>query len=75
MLQIDKNDLFEIEMDLDGMLNLLTVMESSEFYKGTGDSGVCRAIRNSLEHTKAKLNDVMSNAEEIPFKIQQTDVE
>lgn len=68
MLHIDKNDLTEIEMDLDGILNLLTVMETSECYKDTGDSGVCRALRNSLEHTKDKLINIIETGKEIPFE-------
>lgn len=68
MLQIDKNDLTELEMDLDAMINLLTVIESSDFYKDTGDSGVCRALRNSLEYTKEKLSNIVETAKEIPFE-------
>lgn len=67
MLQIDYNDLFDIRMDLDGMIALLTVIESSDYYKDTNDDGVCRALRNSVELTKNKLVDIMDNAKDIPF--------
>lgn len=69
MLQIDKNDLFEIELDLKGMIDLLTVMEASDFYKDTNDDGVCRALRNSLEYTKEKLSKIMETAQEVPFEV------
>ena len=31
MIQVDKNDLEEVLIDLDGVLDLLTVVESSEY--------------------------------------------
>lgn len=66
MLEINKDDLLEIDMDLAGLMDLLTVIESSEYYTKE-DSGVCRALRNSVETTKCKLNSIIDNAKEIPF--------
>lgn len=66
MIQLNKDDLLEIEMDLSGLMDLLTIMESSEYYTKE-DSGICRALRNSIEFTKDKLNHIINEAEEIPF--------
>ena len=68
MIIIDKNDLVEIEMNLEGLLNLLIIMESSDYYKDTGEEGVCRALRNSLEYTKEKFSYIIENSKEISFE-------
>lgn len=65
MIKVDENDLTEILMDLDSMSALLTVMESSDYYKGTEDDKVCRALRNSVEYTKSKLRDIIEDAKNI----------
>ncbi len=31
------------------------------------DSEVCRALKNSVETTKCKINTIVNNAKEIPF--------
>lgn len=61
MVQIDKNDLIEILIDMEGVLDLLTVVESSEYYEKQ-DAGVFRSIRNSVEYTKNKLENITKNA-------------
>ena len=48
-------ELFEIKLDLDGMIDLLIVVESSEYYQNTSDKGVVRALRKSIELTRNKL--------------------
>lgn len=55
MSQVNNDDLLEIKLDLDGMIDLLTVVESSEYYQNTSDKGVMRALRNSIELTRNKL--------------------
>lgn len=67
MLQINKDDLLEIDMDLAGLIDLLVLLEASEYYTKE-DSGVCRALRNSLECTKEKLFNIIEGAEDIPFE-------
>ena len=66
MIQMNKDDLLEISMDLNGIMDLLTVMESSEYYTN-GDAGICRALRNSIQFTIAKLNHIINEAKEVPF--------
>ena len=68
MIQIDKNDLEDILMDLDGVLDLLTVVESSEYYEKQ-DSGVFHAIRNSLQYTKDRLEDITKNANPVELAL------
>lgn len=63
-----KEDLKEILMDLDGVVALLTVMESSDYYKNTTDDGVCRALRNSIELTRNKLSNIVDNINEQNFE-------
>lgn len=67
MLQVDKNDLDEVLMDLNGMLDLLTVVEASEYYPKE-DAGVFRSLRNSLEFTKDKFTNIVENAKEVKFQ-------
>ena len=67
MLQVDRNDLDEILMDLNGMLDLLTVVEASEYY-AKEDAGVFRSLRNSLEFTKDKFTNIVENAKEVKFQ-------
>ena len=54
-----RDELIEIKLDLDGMISLLTVIESSDYYKNTADNGVVRALRNSIELTKDKLSRII----------------
>ena len=68
VLQIDGNDLKEVLMDMDGVLDLLTVVEGSEYY-GKEDAGVFRSIRNSLQYTKDKLEDITKNANPIELEL------
>lgn len=62
MIQVDYNDLDEIKMDLEGIISLLCVLETSDCYKDTSDDGICRALRNSVELTKNKLVDIMDKS-------------
>ena len=68
MIQVDKNDLEEVLIDLDGVLDLLTVVESSEYYEKQ-DVNVFHAIRNSLQYTKDKLENVTKNANPVEFAL------
>ena len=61
MSNINIEDLMEIKLDLDGMVSLLTVIESSEYYQNTSDDGVMRALRNSIELTRNKLIAIMGD--------------
>lgn len=60
MIQI-RNQLDDVLMDLNGVLALLTVMESSDYYQNTTDDGVCRALRNSIELTRNKLSSIVDD--------------
>lgn len=68
MVQIDKNDLEDVLMDLDGILDLLTVVESSEYYEKQ-DAGVFHGIRNSLQYTKDRLEDITKNANSVELAL------
>ena len=61
MVQIQKDDLLEIQMDLAGILNMLVVIESSEYYNEE-DASIIRALRNSIDFTKCKLDKIIENA-------------
>lgn len=61
MSNINIEDLMEIKLDLDGMVALLTVIESSEYYQNTSDDGIMRALRNSIELTRNKLATIIDD--------------
>lgn len=63
MIQLNKDDLMEIQMDLEGISNMLVVIESSEYYSEQ-DTGVFRGVRNSIDFTKGKLDALIENAKE-----------
>ena len=64
--QVDFDELFEIIEDLKGIEALLLHVEASEYFKGAEeDTIVFRAIRNSLEHTEKKLNDLLKATYEL----------
>ena len=57
MLQTCKNGLAEVLIDLEGILELLVVIEESRYYEEQ-DAGVFRAINNSLQYTREKLINI-----------------
>lgn len=61
MVQVSSVDLEDIKMDLEGMINLLTVMASSEYYKNSGEAGICRILSNSIKHTNEKLTRILES--------------
>ena len=61
MENVSCNDLNEIVMDLRGMEDLLTLMESSKYYSDNPDVYICRALCNSITETKRKLMDMMGD--------------
>lgn len=63
MIHLNEDDLLEIQMDLEGISNMLVVIESSEYYKEE-DTGVFRSIRNSIDFTKSKLDALIQTAKE-----------
>ena len=63
MIQLNEDDLLEIQMDLEGISNMLIVIESSEYYNEE-DAGVFRSVRNSIDFTKSKLDALIQNAKE-----------
>ena len=66
--QIDYDDLMEVLLDMQGIESLLVHLETSEYLKPTEeDTLVFRVLRNSLEHTKNKINSIM----EIAYKSQE----
>lgn len=58
-MEVRRSDLEDILMDLGAMGDLLTVMAASDYYNGTKEDNVCRALRNSLDYTKGKLEKIM----------------
>lgn len=65
MIQLNKDDLLEIQMDLNGISNMLVVIEASEYYNQE-DAGIYRALRNSVDFTKSRLEELIENAKETP---------
>ena len=63
MIQLNKDDLLEIQMDLNGISNMLVVIESSEYYNQE-DASIYRALRNSVDFTKSRLEELIENAKE-----------
>lgn len=59
MIQLSKDALLEIQMDLEGISNMLIVIESSEYYREE-DRGIFRGVRNSIDFTKSKLDNLMN---------------
>lgn len=66
MVQFYKEDLLEIQMDLDGISNLLVALETSEV-STKEDVGIYRALRNSIDFTKGRLDELIQNVEEVSF--------
>lgn len=64
MIKVNKDDLLEIQMDLDGISNLLLIMETAEVYSNE-DKSICRALRNGIDFTRVKLEDLIQNAKEL----------
>ena len=63
MILLNKDDLLEIEMDLSGIANMLVVIEASEYYTEE-DKSVFRTVRNCIECTKSKFNNLIESAKE-----------
>lgn len=63
MIQLQKDDLLEIQMDLNGISNMLVVIEASEYYNQE-DASIFRALRNSVDFTKDRLENLIKNAKE-----------
>ena len=58
--QIDYDDLIEVAKDIQAIEVLIVHLESSEYYKGLEeDTFVLRAIRNSLECIKNKVEQLL----------------
>lgn len=53
--KIDWDELKEIEMDLHGVVALLTLLECSEYYKGQEEVYVCRALKNNVIQIEKKI--------------------
>ena len=66
MIQLNKDDLSEIQMDLNGISNLLVVIEASEYYTEE-DKGVFRTIRNCVDYTKTKFDNLIESSEETEY--------
>ena len=64
MIHLNEDDLLEIQMDLEGISNMLVVIESSEYYSEQ-DIGVFRSVRNSIDFIKSKLDALTQNSTEI----------
>lgn len=60
MIQLNQDDLLEIQMDLEGISNVLVVIESSEYYREE-DRGIFRGVRNSIDFTKGKLENLIES--------------
>ena len=58
--KIDYDDLKEVLLDMQGIEVLLVHLETSEYFKLIEqDVLIFRALRNNLEYTKDKLNEIM----------------
>ena len=62
MISVDRNDLEEIIVDLEGIVDLLMVVEESHYYEKQ-DANVFHAIKNSVQYSKIKLESVMKRNE------------
>lgn len=63
MIQLNKDDLLEIQRDLSGISNMLVEIESSEYYNQE-DASIYRALRNSVDFTQSRLEELIENAKE-----------
>lgn len=63
MIQLNKDVLLEIQMDLNGISSMLVVIEASEYYSEE-DKSVFRAIRNCIDCTKNKFDNLIEFAKE-----------
>ena len=54
MIYIDRSELEEIMVDLEGIVDLLMVVEESRYYEKQ-DANVFHAIKNSVQYSKKKL--------------------
>lgn len=63
MIQLNKDVLLEIQMDLKGISSMLVVIEASEYYSEE-DKSVFRAIRNCIDCTKNKFDNLIESAKE-----------
>ena len=70
ILKINEDDLQDVLVDMEGFSNLLTVVMSSEYYQSE-DTGVFLALRNSVDHTKEKLEKLMEESERVHFEINE----
>lgn len=61
MIQLNNDDLLEVQMDLNGISNMLVVIESSEYYTAE-DKSVFRAVRNCIDCTKSKFDNLIELA-------------
>lgn len=57
--EINVDDLLDVEMDLHGVVALLTLLESSEYYREKEEEYLCRALRNNVEQIDVKLKKLM----------------
>ena len=60
---IDYDDLKDIAIDIEAIEGLLTHMEASGYFTDGQDGLTFRAIRNSLEHTREKLEKLINEEE------------
>ena len=63
MIQLNKDDLLEIQMDLNGISNMLVVIEASEYYTEE-DKSVFRTVRNCIDCTKNKFDNLIESSKE-----------
>ena len=61
MIQLNKDDLLEIQMDLIGISSMLVVIEASEYYIEE-DKGIFRTVRNNIDFTKSKLDNLLESS-------------
>lgn len=60
--EVDYDDLLDIVMDMQGIEVLLVYLEGSEYFKEfKEDRLMLRAIRNSVEQTKGRVNQLMND--------------
>lgn len=64
---VDYDDLKDVAIDLEAIEGLLIHMEASGYFTDGQDGLTFRAVRNSIEHTREKLLNLM-NQEEIEEK-------
>lgn len=64
--QVNYDELYEVFQDICGIEALLCHLEVSEYFKREEDDKLAlRAIRNSIEHTKDKLKNILEESKEI----------